>query len=528
MKNITINRIASTILMILLVSYVSCNKDDSLVKSTDNSSLKNLINVTGETSSPSLKTTLNGLVTEWIQTTDKVGIYSPEARTATGGGGTEIVNAEFTAASSGTVSDFTGTMYWGALSTLHHFYSYYPYADGTPSSNLVPVSLASEQTQSAANNSDHIGLLDFMVGTPVSVTSPANTNQIGNEVNFHYNHLFTLLNFQITGTGSLTKVRLSGLGTLAFSTGNIDITQATPSAGIPYTFTAQSDIKSDVVVSLTSAATLSGTATNVYMMICPGSPVAELYIGLEIDGSWKYIQKTGAPSGTFERGKYYIVNVDASTATAEPVYPESLTNSTLLAGRWWAPVNAGYATTVYGLLYQWNRKAGQTYDESPLPTITDGPVSVTVGNDASANNTFYSIDANPRDWCTPQSDAWDLTNYNPCPTGWRVPTKVELQSLVEAGSTWTSSGGPDALAGRWFGGDHGGTHVGSLFLSASGLRYFSAGQLIGRPTEGTYWSSEVFGTNANTLDFYSEVDGRGAFTTDWYPAAGLSIRCVKE
>ncbi len=526
MKQVTTKSIIWTFLMLLIMSFITCSKDESTIKPSENTYSKDLIKVIGETSVTSLKTTLNGLVTEWIQTIDKVGIYSPEARTATGGGGTDIVNAEFTAVSSGAISDFTGTMYWGAPSTLHHFYSYYPYAAGSSSSNLVPVSLASLQTQSAANNSDHIELHDFMLATPVAVTSPANTNQIGNEVNFRYNHLFTLLNFQITGTGSLTRVRLSGMGTLAFTSGNIDITQSTPADGVSYTIASQTGLKNDVIVTISTPATLSATVSNIYMMISPGSPTGELYIGLEIDGSWKYIKKTSAPTGTFERGKFYTVSVDASAAVATPVYSESSTDAVLIAGRWWAPVNAGYVTTtrVHGLLYQWNRKAGQTYDESPLPTITAGPVSVTTGNDVSSNNIFYTAPDSPRDWCTPQASSWDLTNYNPCPSGWRVPTNTELQALVDAGSTWTSSGGSDALAGRWFGGDHGGTHFGSVFLSASGLRYFEAGQLIGRSVEGAYWSANINGGNAYTLDF--EIGF--ANTTNFYRATGMSVRCVKE
>jgi uncharacterized protein (TIGR02145 family) len=528
MKRITTYTIAWTISMLLVLAVVSCTKDESAVKSSENAPSKGLIKVTGETSGQPLKTTLNGLVTEWIASTDRVGVYSPEARTATGGGGTAIVNAEFVAASTGAVSDFSGTMYWGAANTLHHFYSYYPLnMSYSGESTLVPVSLAALQTQAAANSTYQIGGLDFMIATPVAVTSPSNTNSVGTAVNFHYNHLFTLLDFQVTGTGSLNQVRLSALGPLAFATGNIDITQTTPAANVDYNYTAQSDIATDIVVSLTSAATLSSTPTHVYMMVAPGVPPGQLMINMEIGGVWKYIIKNSAPVGGFERGKCYTVTVDASTALDLPIYPESSTPAILAAGVWWAPVNCGYmpSTRIHGQVFQFNRKSGQNNGEAPAPTITVGPVSVTTGNDPANDNTFYtSVFANNYDWCTPQASGWDQTNYNPCPAGWRLPTNAEFEALNNIGSAWTSSGGPDNLPGRWIGGDYSGTHAGSVFFSASGYRLNSNGNTSQRNTSGVYWSSDVYSIGGYALAVTSSLYA----TVQYYRADGLSVRCVKQ
>ena len=202
MKNIFIKNITPLLSVVLILALSSCAKEQ-----TERAApvvLSEKILITGSDANAITKTTLNGVVTSWIQTTDKVGIYSSQARTATGGGGSAIVNAQFTAANSGTSSDFNGSMYWGAANTSHTFYAYYPYATGSPAATAVPVSLPSAQTQSAANNTDHIGALDFMVATPVTVTSPANTNAVANEVNLKYNHLFTVLEFQIKGTGQLS------------------------------------------------------------------------------------------------------------------------------------------------------------------------------------------------------------------------------------------------------------------------------------------------------------------------------------
>lgn len=292
----------------------SCNKD-TVENNPNADSNSQLIKVSGEDANAATKTTLNELVTSWVATTDKIGIYSTEARTASGSG-SPIVNAQFTAASNGVSSNFTGTMYWGTgTATSHTFYAYYPWVSGTAASTAVPVSLSSAQTQSAAGSNAHIGALDFMVATPVTVTSPDNTDAVANEVNLRYNHVFTVLEFQIKGTGQLKAVKLSGSNALAFSGGTVDITQATPATGVAYTIAGQTGIN-QVEVTLTTPANLStSTATTVYMVINPGTQTGNCSIGLSSEGTtWAYISKA-APGGGFLRGQKYVVSVNAATAS---------------------------------------------------------------------------------------------------------------------------------------------------------------------------------------------------------------------
>jgi len=170
---------------------------------------------------------------------DKVGIFSEQAHNA---GGTAVINGEFTAASSGITSNFDGTMYWGA-DVEHTFYAYYPYAGsaGSPAATAVPISLATAQIQVSANSSAHIGALDFMIATKATAAQTKTPPPIGNtDVHLRYNHVFTVLEFQIAGTGALQAVKLVGTSTpVAFSGGTINITQATPATGISYTFASQ-------------------------------------------------------------------------------------------------------------------------------------------------------------------------------------------------------------------------------------------------------------------------------------------------
>ena len=304
-----------SILFGLVVLVSACKKEATPVAVTQSGSK---ILVTGQDTGTGLKSTLSGQSTVWIATSDKVGVYSSQARAATGGSGSAIVNAEFTAAASGPSSAFTGTMFWGTgTATDHTFYAYYPYTAGSAASTAVPVSLATAQTQSAAGSSAHIGSLDFMVATPVTVVSPGNTDAVGSAVNLSYNHLFTVLEFQIKGTGLLKAVSLSTSNTLAFSGGTINIGQSTPATDVAYTFASQTGTTNQATVTLTSPATLNAsTATTVYMVINPGTQTGNCLIGLSSDGTnWTYISKT-APTGGFLRGKKYVVTIDQATASA--------------------------------------------------------------------------------------------------------------------------------------------------------------------------------------------------------------------
>jgi len=508
MKMTFINTTTSIFSLILILSLISCSKEQSQSGVTGVSSEK--IRITGSDANTTTKTTLNGLVTSWIQTTDKIGIYSTQARTATAGGGSAVVNAEFTAASSAFSSGFTGTMYWGAANSSHTFYAYYPCAAGSPAAIAVPVSLPVAQAQSSTNNTAHIGALDFMVATPVTVTSPANTNSVANEVNLKYNHLFTVLEFQIKGTGQLKAVKLSANSTLAFSGGTIDITQATPATDVSYTFASQTGTSNDAVVTLTTPATLTSTNTDtkVYMVIEPGTPTGNCIISISTDGTtWKYISKT-APVGGFKRGIKYVVTVDASSASAlETGEVVSLTS------RVWMDRNLGASRVAisstdedaYGDLYQWGRLA----DGHQLRTsLTTDILSI---SDVPGHSSFITTSSDPNDWRSPQNvNLWQGTSgtNNPCPTGFRLPTHTELN---DERLTWSSNNAAGAYSSP-------------LKLTLAGARRRSNGtfNLVG--SYGYYWSSTVNGTYSRFLDIFSS-------STMMYSdanATAFSVRCIKD
>jgi len=336
MKMFNKSRMAWTISALFLVAVTSCSKDEPVEQSPSPSAGQILF--TGEqagltvksalidnnsdfvaVAGSTLKTTLHGYETWWTATSDRVGIYSEEARTAATAG-SRVVNNLYTANITAASTPFTAvpTMYWGAASSPHTFYAYYPYSNApvpNPEAAAVPIGLLSTQVQSAANDYTHIGALDFLVAAPITVDSPAAAGVTTHPtVHLVYNHVFTIVEFNITGTsGSLNGIRLSGTS-LALEGALINIKQTTPPAGSPYTLADPGTISGAVIVNLTAAAALSATPFKVYMVIYPGF-AGTTSIQFTKDGGtiWKNAVNPAleAPTGGFKRGQYYTVSVDA-------------------------------------------------------------------------------------------------------------------------------------------------------------------------------------------------------------------------
>jgi len=331
MKIFNKSRCVWTISALFLLAVTSCSKDETpkqspsagqILFSSEQAGLtvKSALNSNSDFVADAgslLKTTLHDNVTWWTAITDRTGIYSTEARTATGAGGTlGIVNDEYKADNTGASSTFTATipMFWGVASTIHNFYAYYPYLGGSDVAASVPVGLLSTQSQLVANDFTQIGALDFLVATPIAVISPANTNQTSSTyVHLVYNHLFTIVEFDISGSGTIGGVRLSGTD-LALAGALIDIKQVTPLAGVAYTLANPGSKTGAVIVNLATAATLTATATDtkVYMVIYPGyaGPCTIEFLN---GGTWKNLVAKQAPAGGFLRGQKYVVTINAGT-----------------------------------------------------------------------------------------------------------------------------------------------------------------------------------------------------------------------
>jgi len=172
----------------------------------------------------------------------------------------------------------------------------------------------------------------------------------------------------------------------------------------------------------------------------------------------------------------------------------------LINGVLWATCNVDapgtFATSpsASGMFYQFNRRMGWS---STDPMINH-----------EGGTTWDSSLSEGGNWETAK---------NPCPTGWRVPTLAEQQSLLNYSSFWGELNG---VSGRFFGnGDQ------RVFFPAAGYRSNSEGTLYGVGDEGYYWSATSYSNCAHYMEFFNGYAGIYYY---FYRSYGLSVRCVSE
>jgi len=115
---------------------------------------------------------------------------------------------------------------------------------------------------------------------------------------------------------------------------------------------------------------------------------------------------------------------------------------------------------------------------------------------------------------TPPSNTWDPNN-DPCPEGWRMPTRDDFDALVASAKTWD-----EVKKGRTFGD---GTNT--IFLPAVGWRdHGVTGSLAFVGVEGVYLSSTTALPSVVALLMTSTTLSVGNSNF----LRGSSVRCVKK
>jgi hypothetical protein len=158
----------------------------------------------------------------------------------------------------------------------------------------------------------------------------------------------------------------------------------------------------------------------------------------------------------------------------------------------------------YGDLYQWGR------DSDGHESRTSNTTATTVTSAAAGHGDFITAKSETdNSWTdfTDENDLWQAGLNDPCPTGYRIPTEIELQTELDEFS-------PNDAAGAFS----------ALKLPLAGGRYGSNGTLNFVGSNGYYWSSTVSSTYARFLYFYSST----ANIYNSNRADGGSVRCIKD
>ena len=187
-----------------------------------------------------------------------------------------------------------------------------------------------------------------------------------------------------------------------------------------------------------------------------------------------------------------------------------------------------------GAYIQWGKRGPTT---SWGPTTTTTPSWPGAANDGASGFAAAPTASDPNNngmlsWNTQAAadTAWTSSkNTNdPCPSGYRVPTKNEWASIINANTPWN-----DVTGASWSNSatnySSGRTAGSYLYLPAAGYRYGNNGALDWRGTAGWYWSSTSVVSNSasyNLLIQPSYVTAADYGTNNRTNA--YSVRCIKE
>jgi uncharacterized protein (TIGR02145 family) len=165
-----------------------------------------------------------------------------------------------------------------------------------------------------------------------------------------------------------------------------------------------------------------------------------------------------------------------------------------------------------GHYYQWGRSG----------VAANGPTGSSSGEaNAGAISGWNTTAASNGAWAD-----GNKTLNDPCPTGFRVPTKAQWDEVLDAmlNPTRSFTGTWSISSTNYSNGLRIGSGTTGLFLPAAGYRNFSDGTLFLRGGYGNYWSSTENGSGAWFLDF----SNGSADTVNGNRPNGMSVRCVAE
>lgn len=164
----------------------------------------------------------------------------------------------------------------------------------------------------------------------------------------------------------------------------------------------------------------------------------------------------------------------------------------------------------YGDLYQWGRFSDGHQCRTSSITFTQAT------SDTPGHGDFIVVGGSgswPFDWRAPSNDAlWQGVSgtNNPCPSGYRIPTSVELQAEESLFTTHDAAGAFNSV----------------LKLTVGGWRTSSFGSFDQVNNVGYYMSSTLYGADTRIHFGLYIIVTAGIDSYD--RASGLSVRCIKD
>ena len=170
----------------------------------------------------------------------------------------------------------------------------------------------------------------------------------------------------------------------------------------------------------------------------------------------------------------------------------------------------------YGSLFQWGRYSDGheliNYTSSTVGVGVNGFTSTNASSDTPVNNLFITETSAPFDWRDPQNhNLWqgETGTNNPCPNGYRLPTHIEMTTLMSAeGITNVVTAASSSLA-----------------FSTPGLRNYTNGTVMDAGINiGFYWASSV-DNNFSYFNYFSDNDATESSAARVY---AFGVRCIKD
>ena len=160
-----------------------------------------------------------------------------------------------------------------------------------------------------------------------------------------------------------------------------------------------------------------------------------------------------------------------------------------------------------GDFYQWGRgnDGHQCWNSSTTSTLSS------VDMPSHGSFILVPLTVNNNNWRSPQNiNLWQGVNgvNNPCPIGYRIPTKMELEAER---ATWNQNNSAGAFASP-------------LKFNLGGRRDSSNGSIYMVGNNGFIWSSTIFANGSS----HTNLHPSGANIVNSGRALGIAVRCIKD